>query len=224
MAAQVLTFEDVRIAVATALKGVGIASVAVGQATMDNAINKAMIRAVSEAPIPEYAASLYTVAPLAVTAGVASHPADVLIPLAVEVSGGKTVRKPLMETLRVELANLPGTNEYCYSFAGMKTVIRPQVAQANLHYLAVPPALSGPTDPFPLSPALFNVVVLAASLTASEKMANVDPQQVARIASQYDAAIGYLNGNTNKELLAAWLTQSARSGLAGTGGGVQQGG
>jgi hypothetical protein len=223
MAAQVLTFEDVRIAVVTALKGVGIANVAVGQATMDNAINKAMIRVVSEAPIPEYAASLYTVAPLTVTAGVASHPTDVLVPLAVEVSGGKTIRKPLMETLRVELTNLPGTNEYCYSFAGMKTVIRPQVAQANLHYLAVPPALSGPTDPFPLSPALFNVVVLAASLTASEKMANVDPQQVARIVGQYDAAIGYLNGNTNKELLAAWLTQSARSSIAGAGGGVQQG-
>ena len=77
----------------------------------------------------------------------------------------------------MSLAFIPGVDEYGYSFAGAKTLIRPQVDSANLHYIAVPPELTAPEDAFPLSPALFSAVVEIATQTCLRKMGIASAQQ-----------------------------------------------
>jgi len=211
MSATPLTFEDLRIAIVTALKGVATANVAIGQGTMDMAANKAIIRVLADAPLAEHAGSCYLSATQTLTAGVGSLPADCLIPLALDISGSKMVKKPLMETLRVEQTGLPGTNEYVYTFAGNKVIVRPNATTSTLHYLKMADLMVGASDPFPLGPAFFLPCVLAATLTAAEKMAGVDSNQVGRLQSQYDQVISRLNGNLDKDLLMAWATQGARS-------------
>lgn len=215
------TFEDIRIGITTALKGVGVANVAVGQLTMDNAANKALVQVLSEVPLAEHAGSLYTEAPLVLADCMADCPADKLVVLDVEVSPGKTVRKPLVEIHRIEKTGVPALAEYAWAPAGDKIKLRPTLAAgavATLCYTKAPVPMSAAGDPFPASPTLYRAVTLAGAIICAEKIAGLDPDQARRLQSQYDAAVGVLNGVSDKHLLQAYAAQSARAGVTGAGG------
>ncbi|MEM3508605.1 MAG: hypothetical protein QXJ06_00590 [Candidatus Aenigmatarchaeota archaeon] len=209
------TLNDLFNSTANLMKGMGVATEIIGKNSIIDSINKAIKRIIFFDGLYQYCGNLLKKEEITLINCESDYPNDCLKPIAIEVENKKTTFTKLEEILRLEKNPLIEPKEFIYTFIGNKIFLRPSPNTDDiilLYYVKVPEIISSMLDIFPLSPELFDPVVLLSALQLVNKIQDLDQNLFVKYYEQFNRYVAMLSGLDEEQVIISKLAEMAELG------------